>query len=142
MSLAGLADQTVQRPAPVVCRALAPLLLTKAWPASVAVPVPTFRLTPLAMTMSPLPESRCAGTAPGSLATAVRLPLAVVTLALKRMLRPACNVSAPPVLPATVIALEMVRSLLACNVTAVPLASRFCRFTESRLTSVAAELAK
>ena len=64
-------------------------------------------VTPLASVITAVPESRFALTTPFaavSFAVALKLPLAVVIFALIRMLRPACNVRAPPVVPVTAIA--------------------------------------
>ena len=104
-----------------------PELLTKLPPlaTSVTTPVPALMLTPLPRVRVAVPLSRLAPMAPGSPATAVRLPLSVLIVALSAIERPACSVKAPP-LPDRLLALmaaETVMSLLACNVTAVPASS-------------------
>ena len=123
----------VMLPAVMLRRLMSPLV---AWvlPAPsrrvrATVPVPALMLVPLAMVMTAAPASRLASTAPlavVSFAVSVRLPLSVVMLALSKMDRPACRVSAPPLPPAllAVSAVESVMSLLACSVTAVPASSR------------------
>ncbi|WP_143273323.1 hypothetical protein [Azospirillum palustre] len=94
----------------------------------VMAPVPALIVLPDAMVMTAAPLARWASTTPLlalALAMAVKLPLSVVMLASRRMLRPADRVKAPP-LPAgllTMTSLETVMSLLACRVRAVPVLS-------------------
>ena len=76
------------------------------------VPVPSISLLPDPELLTPFADV--------SLATSVKLPLAVVILLLILMCRPACIVKLPPEDPVAVMAEETVMSRLACSVTLVP----------------------
>ena len=89
----------------------------------VTIPEPALMVVPLASVITAVPASRFASTTPFttvSFAVALKLPLAVVIFALMRMLRPACNVREPPVVPVTAISSLIVMSLFACSVRLVP----------------------
>ena len=95
-------------------------------------PLPALMLVPAAMVMAAAPGSRLASITPlaaVSLPISVKLPLSVVMLALTRIERPACMVSAPPLPPGLLArtAPVTVISLLACRVTVVPALSRAVR---------------
>ena len=103
---------------------MCPALMPPVAPAKVPMVMETLPL-PASITLLlakvAVPLRRSAPTAFASLTLKVTLALSEITLAFTAILRPAWNVSAPAVpLAEVMMALEMVRSVLACNVTAVP----------------------